>query len=888
MADNFNAMHTVRDKAVKKAQDKNEKIQKNDNFNQMHTTRDKAVTKAANKSAGKNDSNDNFAQMSKSQRKAQEEQAKSEAKSSKKSSKKKGSKDKNKDSDNSLVGTGMYFYGHMSADIVRQVLDMFVLQVKPIGGTNVTTTKKNGKKVKTSTDNNGGSLINLMYNYMGNDGKKRHIHDLITTNIPEPELQAKRVLDEMNGKTKWRIFNPDEGMEQDPVQFMAYNGSVGQMIRDLSNAPFNEVFWTHEASSKAKLNYRQTPFEQEEWSKLITIPIDNSDVISMDLNASDDEQYSIFDLESDYLLNNIGSMAYLLPVTDDYNELISRYGYKYMEVSSQYFFNDVIGSGLTSDELKQAQQTQEEESTNVNANYRYPSLATFDEFFPADSKSALSDKNEDKVNYKISKSFGGNGLYEIISKDVANNYTNQAIKQDIKKYRETHKEFTRNLNTNALTELNGLYQQALKQNKGKSAKLSVVQYVDTMLPPQEHVYPSTNNDRDYLSNLKYILSKGYAYIGKSTNRMKQAAQDLVLMSQGNFGSLQAYRLIQAYVKGKGVVSNDDYQKILKTVKHSDLEKGVNTAASLQTNKSGGQDFYARYNKYQIKLFNWFADNSKFYSGNIVVTGRLGVEYGKKLYFTDKRRGVNWEFYIESVQHDFDFQSGWVTTIGVTRGLQVSKPNDPKRWSMYWGHAKAFTGGFFGELSLQDIINQAKIREANEENSGGNSGGDDTDTPSAKGPWVHPVKTVNGTSWGKYLDGGQFGNSAASVSARGHEFHDGFDFSRGYYGATIRAMHAGKVTFAGAHSGLGTEDNMIRIKSGNWTQVYQEFGSGGTGIKVKKNQKVAKGKIIGIRTTGTHTHVGITDKPFAVGWSHSFSDHGGGWVDPIKFLKEHSK
>lgn len=799
-------------------------------------------------------------------------------KASKDSSKKKGKdSSKSKNADNSAVGTGVYFAGHMSADIIRQIMDMFVLQVKPIGALTNHTTKSG----KSTMENGGtGSLINLMYDYMGNDGKKRTIKDLIDTNIPSSELQAQRLLDEMNGKTRWRIFNPDEAMEPNPQQFMAYNGSVGQMFRDLSNAPFNEIFWTHEADGKAKFNYRQTPFEQEEWVKLLQISIDNTNVISMDLTASDDEQYSLFDLESDAVLNDISNLTYLLPITDDYNELVARYGYKYMEVSSQYFFTDSAGSGLTDDELQKAQQTQEEESTDITAEKHYPSLSAINEYFHADSKKALTSKAESTHTYEISTSYGGSDLYGLVLTDLKNGAGETKLKADIDAYQKAHAEMVGSLNMNALSELITTY-------KAAKGKLSEINYVNIMFPAQEQVYPTDSNNQDDLAQLKYILSKGYRYIGASTKRMKEAAQDMVLLSRGYLGSLQAYRLIQSYVRNAGQIPNQDYQDILKNTKHSALKKGVGTASTISD--SGGKDWYARYNKYQTKLFNYFADASKFYSGTIVVTGMLGVEYGKKLYFTDKRRGVNWEFYIEAVQHDFSFTTGWTTTIGVTRGLQVSKPNDPKRWSMYWGHGKAFTGGFFGELSLAEIIQQAKIREANEEDSGGNDKDDTDDDPSTTsgGKWVHPVSPVNGVSWGDVDPGGQFGNSTASLAVRGHLFHDGFDFGSAKYKPTIRAMHAGVVTFAGARSGLGSQDSQVVIKSGKWTHVYQEFASGGASIKVKEGQKVSKGKIIAKRTTGSHCHVGITSKTFATGWANSYSK-AGGWVDPIKFLKEHAK
>lgn len=803
-------------------------------------------------------------------------------KASKDSSKKKDKdSSKSKNADNSIVGTGVYFYGHMSADIIRQIMDMFVLQVKPIGALTTDTTKSGNAKESTVDNTGMGSLINLMYDYMGNDGKKRTIKDLIDTNIPSSELQAQRLLDEMNGKTRWRIFNPDEAMEPNPQQFMAYNGSVGQMFRDLSNAPFNEIFWTHEADGKAKFNYRQTPFEQEEWVKLLQISIDNTNVISMDLTASDDEQYSLFDLESDAVLNDISNLTYLLPITDDYNELVARYGYKYMEVSSQYFFTDSSGSGLTDDELQKAQQTQEEESTDITAEDHYPSLSAINEYFHADSKKALTSKAESTHTYEISTSYGGSDLYGLVLTDLKNGAGETKLKADINAYQKAHAEMVGSLNMNALSELITTY-------KAAKGKLSEINYVNIMFPAQEQVYPTDSNNQDDLAQLKYILSKGYQYIGASTKRMKEAAQDMVLLSRGYLGSLQAYRLVQSYVRNAGQIPNQDYQSILKNTKHSALKKGVGTASTISD--SGGKDWYARYNKYQTKLFNYFADASKFYSGTIVVTGMLGVEYGKKLYFTDKRRGVNWEFYIESVQHDFSFTTGWTTTIGVTRGLQVSKPNDPKRWSMYWGHGKAFTGGFFGELSLAEIIQQAKIREANEEDSGGNDGSDSTGSGSygSDKSWRRPMPTTP--------SGGQtFGSTA------GRDFpHDGVDYGGDAYdGHPIRAVHAGTIIQVGAPGHNWPSSKIGYVITEHTTDghnvIYQEFGltpgKGGKayvskGDKVKVGQKIGKLGHLDGSGSGDHVHIGVAQK------GHTVWDHGGestrGWLDLEKLVAKSKK
>ena len=51
--------------------------------------------------------------------------------------------------------------------------------------------------------------------------------------------------------------------------------------------------------------------------------------------------------------------------------------------------------------------------------------------------------------------------------------------------------------------------------------------------------------------------------------------------------------------------------------------------------------------------------------------------------------------------------------------------------------------------------------------------------SGSGSWGWPFDGVSDNP--QYMDGGQFGNSAGSISARNHAFHDGFDWSFGMNG-----------------------------------------------------------------------------------------------------------
>lgn len=112
-------------------------------------------------------------------------------------------------------------------------------------------------------------------------------------------------------------------------------------------------------------------------------------------------------------------------------------------------------------------------------------------------------------------------------------------------------------------------------------------------------------------------------------------------------------------------------------------------------------------KYSKKLYNWYVMNPNFYAGEIRVTGHPDYRMGNRLRYSDNYNDT-WQFYIESVEHNFSYSEGYTTTLGVTRGLRVTDSNpDGGRFNPPTGEPRDFEGGYLGELSLKDI---AKARE----------------------------------------------------------------------------------------------------------------------------------------------------------------------------------
>ena len=282
-------------------------------------------------------------------------------------------------------------------------------------------------------------------------------------------------------------------------------------------------------------------------------------------------------------------------------------------------------------------------------------------------------------------------------------------------------------------------QEALKQAKGKNKyALSKVQYMELALPK----YESPAGFSSVAST-----SKLYNALGQKTKMVTnpdQAASDIVNMSGGKIGQEQAWELVQTSLSNN-VISRDAYYQILDTVSPRVTNDAVSKA---QGHGGDNVDAQRRLEQYQNRLFNFFADTSKFATGTLTINGTTGVEYGKRLTWTDPFRNRVWEAYVESVSHHFDFSAGWTTEVGFTRALSyditsqdeykssalangfITNLSDQgtdigqpifgdywKRFDMFWGHGQPFTGGFFGEQPLASVIDQAMKRQKGNTPSG---------------------------------------------------------------------------------------------------------------------------------------------------------------------------
>jgi len=805
------------------------------------------------------------------------------------------SSNKNNSSNDPNSYASIAFGGQMSAEIIRDVIKLFILNeqftsaTEPMDadGTNGDEDDSNDpdqlkndasyhSEQGTGYDAEGhsqGAISSLLYKYQLNGaGIFAHIKDILHVAIPDDAdsyIQSglntyDNVSDNYADGKFGKVFNPDESMIPSPPQFLGYNGSILAMINDLSNRPFNELYFTHEEST-ATLHYRQTPFEEGDWFKLPKVSVTTDEILSLDLTLTDQEQYSIFKLTSQNSQSSTDPAQFVLPITDDKEELIGRYGYKTMEKETQYFDNptsddsDGVNSSGLSDEEKSAI-SNEDTTDDVQASKFYPPYTSVLAYADTEGMNSAS-KKEFANKFVIDSAYGGNGLYDAIklqadTTNVTNAQKTVNIQNAAIKYSNNHG--IRNPISNSMAiELAQL---------SRTGQLNKYTYITTIYP--DSALPFNQGSMSGQEELSGALKTAQ---GRKEHPNKAAA-DIVIMSNNRIGSAQARALIDSWNR-YGTLTATEYNRIMNTIHHSSVDPKV--TAQIGNGKSDKDKgvISSIYQKYQNKLFNWYADNAKFYSGEIQIVGKVGIEFGKRLYFQDGRNDNSlWEFYIESVSHEFDYQSGWTTTVGVTRGIRVSYIGDPRRFRMFWGHGASFTGGFFGEPKIRQALADAIAASSGGDDS--SSGGDSTNFK--KGSFTWPVDNKTNPT-GAQL----FGNTRSGTNS----FHDGIDFN-GAGSRHVYAAKSGKVIFAGnpgaGYSALGVA--VIVIKAGKTEMIYQEFGSKmyvKKGDKVKAGQKLAD---IGNNGAGTdlHLHFGMTNKDWRSAESSSFKDDGT-WINPSSYF-----
>ncbi len=449
--------------------------------------------------------------------------------------------------------------------------------------------------------------------------------------------------------------------------FTNFDGTLKQLMDLVTARPFNELFFRNsdKHKGKAQLVLRKTPFNPTEWKALEYIVVPTEDFIEEDVGKSDVETYSIFTVKPAGMLKELTGDVFSKP--QFHQELVDRYGYSKYETENLY-----IGT-------KSGSATEDSETTG-------------------------GDNGHERVTY------------DRLLKDL-NNYGRESISKGLDKYSS---KISSKYNNITKPEVKSILESYIKKGNLSKEEYEKITKNNTSRESVSDTRPKLTKEK-----LKSILAEKFnkkeTFDDKDLNKKTTKAVIDDITKNYKYGNpTHAKKLLEDYTRFKGnpptSTTGDIYDKYLKAV------EGVANVA-IDTGSDASDDPLIIFTK---MLFNWYHSNPNFYAGNIVVLGDPKYDLGKRLFIKDKQRGDIWEFYIESVEHKFDYKQGYFTTIGVTRGLKDAIIKDGEgskhRFKGLWNQSSDFMGGLMGEETSKELKEKGVAEKKTKGNKDGDSDG----------------------------------------------------------------------------------------------------------------------------------------------------------------------
>lgn len=446
----------------------------------------------------------------------------------------------------------------------------------------------------------------------------------------------------------------------DTTPFINYQGSLKQMLDDITAKPFNELYFDATPQGTCQMIMRRTPFDEVDWKNLPTYYATSSDVISESVAITDAEAYTIFNIS---INSAIGLTSFDLGSKPQYfKELIEKFGYKKLEVENRYLESSKSGSDADEaddkEDVKEDDSDTEEEEENTRA-------TSVDSIYFSSLYSAVMGKLKGQSKNRV--------------RQKKNSIATSITKLDNR------------LTKNMALEICDAY---AKYGKISKAQFSSITEIDmgSAKAGQGTTKPT------YAKVKKWLEEKSKTMDGVSS--LKNS-----LLNEFKMSEAQANSLASNWLQNKNLPGTQ-YKEIMDNNKES--------TAVVDVDGKILREFTQR-------LANWYCENPNFYSGEIVVKGSPDYRLGGRLFVQDKQNDELWEYYVESVQHSYSYTEGYTTTLGVTRGLQDGGKN---RFKNLWGKARDFEGGYLGELSNEKLLalQEEKNKENNKNSGGGDDSG----------------------------------------------------------------------------------------------------------------------------------------------------------------------
>ncbi len=142
---------------------------------------------------------------------------------------------------------------------------------------------------------------------------------------------------------------------QDYTSFVNYEGDLNSFLQEVSDFPFNEVFW-ETIDNKNEFILRETPFNKDKWNSLSLHTVTDEDIISYDKGRGDTEAYSIFSVGVQSYFDSLDSSSQtgVYPLWNE--DFFKKYGIKILQWYTYYagLANGQVNGSMAS-QLKQYQ-----------------------------------------------------------------------------------------------------------------------------------------------------------------------------------------------------------------------------------------------------------------------------------------------------------------------------------------------------------------------------------------------------------------------------------------------------------------------------------------------------------------------------------------------------
>ena len=604
--------------------------------------------------------------------------------------------------------------------------------------------------------------------------------------------------------------------------FINYEGSFKQLLDDVTQKPFNELFFESMENETAKMIMRPTPFDEDKWGRLETNYLSSATIIEEDLSRSDNEAYSVFVVNvEDAQALGLNSLSFgVYPQT--FLPLVAKFGYSPLEVSNRY----LIGTSQSVTTDNDDDDTTKETTTNAQATQNIN---------PGSSLIANPTPLGEIYNGVISVLES----YEL--KDLRL-YKNQII-SDMK-----------NVDNRITTDIANSMFDYYREHSG----MTLVAFSQITKLTEDNAINEATQKRSYTKVLNYL---------QSTFPKSATAYDVEIIKKGlmtkfkNINSELALQLANKWVT-TFTLTKDDYTEVVNKYKN--------------TTSSTSGDVLKLFTQ---KLANWYCENPNFYAGSIKITGDPNFRVGNRLLVRDKQEDVLWEFYIESVQHDFSYVDGYTSTLGVTRGLR----GENERFSNLYGTSVDFVGGYLGERSLAELEALNATESSSSNNTSSNSSSSGTNTSGVDGSQVAMKALAYGM---KYIK--ETGTQTIYVWGGGRSGSNPFDGAQPYKMDCSAFVYwcyraGGGVNLAGGATGMTT-----------WTMIADPQLKRIEGYENKDSaifDRMRKGDIVFFGSGNTHVGIYAGSKKFIAfnGASNYDTTHGcelslmdsGYWWDEFK-------